>query len=201
MQLTRVIFCSLSWISPESAALWQWTSEISSWSNWKASWFHWPRTSRKLQFSQLPNQHGTTWAVTSTTQWADCFWECIMVAIYHDLSCTAYGKMVTIIKIYPDTSQYITTAIQSPPKESIHFCQAEYSKLMGARWKVGGAPNPPLNWSKLGQASFWNSKKWLHTNKNREETLFKKIAKFQNSHWLLCIWRKAGGLNLRNLSF
>ena len=51
MKLTQVIFCSLSW-------------------------FHWPGTSHKLQFSQLPNQHGTTWAVTSTAQWADCFWEC-----------------------------------------------------------------------------------------------------------------------------
>ncbi len=49
----------------------------------------------------------------------------------------------------------VHSVIQSPPKESIHFCRAEYSKLMGARWKVGGAPNPPLSWSKLGQASFW----------------------------------------------
>ncbi len=49
--------------------------------------------------------------------------------------------------------------IQSPPKESIHFCRAEYSKLRGgARWKVGGAPNQPLSWSKLGQASFWNQR-------------------------------------------
>ncbi len=39
-----------------------------------------------------------------------------------------------------------TKAIQSPPKESIHFCRAEYSKLRGARWKVGGAPNQPLSW-------------------------------------------------------
>ncbi len=43
--------------------------------------------------------------------------------------------------------------LQSPPKESIHFCQAEYSKLRGARWEVGGAPNQPLSWSKLGQAN------------------------------------------------
>ena len=28
---------------------------------------------------------------------------------------------------------------QSPPIESIHICRAEYSKLIGARWKVGGA--------------------------------------------------------------
>ncbi len=27
--------------------------------------------------------------------------------------------------------------VQSPLKESIHFCLAEYSKLRGARWKVG----------------------------------------------------------------
>ncbi len=27
--------------------------------------------------------------------------------------------------------------LQSPTKESMHFCQAEYSKLRGARQKVG----------------------------------------------------------------
>ena len=76
MKLTQVIFCSLSWIyCPESGALRQWTPVISNWIDWNASWFHWSRTSHKLQFSQLPNQHGTTWAVTSTAQWADCFWE------------------------------------------------------------------------------------------------------------------------------
>ncbi len=84
-------------------------------------------------------------------------------------------------------------------KESIHFCRAKYSKLRGARSKVGGAPNQPLSWFKLGQTSVWNLKKWLHTNKNREETLFKKIAKLQNSHWLPCIWRKTRWFNLRNL--
>ncbi len=74
MKLTQVIFRSLSWLSPESADFKrQWTPVISNWIN---SWFHWPRTNYKLQFSQLPNQHGTTWAVTSTAQWADCFWEC-----------------------------------------------------------------------------------------------------------------------------
>ncbi len=62
--------------TPESGAFRQWTPVISSWIKWNTSWFHWPRTSHKLQFSQLPNQHGTTWAVTSTAQWADCFWEC-----------------------------------------------------------------------------------------------------------------------------
>ncbi len=91
--------------------------------------------------------------------------------------------------------------IQSPPKESIHFCRAEYSKLRGARWKVGGAPNLPLGWSKLGQTSFWNSNKWLHTNTTREEILFNQIAKLLKSHWLPCIWRKTGTFNLRNICF
>ena len=37
--------------------------------------------------------------------------------------------------------------LQSPPKESIHFCRAKYSKLRGVRWKVWGAPHTPLNYS------------------------------------------------------
>ena len=36
--------------------------------------------------------------------------------------------------------------LQSPPKESIHFCRAKYSKLRGARWKVGGAPTQGWVW-------------------------------------------------------
>ncbi len=50
------------------------------------------------------------------------------------------------------------------------------------------APQPPLSWSKLGQASFWNSKKWLHTNKNHEEAPFQKIAKLQNSRCEISIY-------------
>ena len=36
------------------------------------------------------------------------------------------------------------TCYSLPPKENIHFCQVEYSKLRGARWKVGyvGDPTP-----------------------------------------------------------
>ncbi len=75
MKLTHMIFRSLSSILPESAALRQWTPVIYNWINWNTSWFHWPRTSHKLQFNQLAYQHGTTWAVTSRAQWADCFWE------------------------------------------------------------------------------------------------------------------------------
>ncbi len=44
-------------------------------------------------------------------------------------------------------------SIQSPPKESIHFCQAEYSKLREARQKVGAAPHPPLSRSIFDQLS------------------------------------------------
>ncbi len=84
MNLTLVIFRLLSWHTqvwmtpsappkaplvlcvpdiPESSALRQWTPVITNWINWNASWIHWPRTSHKLQFSQMPNQH-QTWAVT-----------------------------------------------------------------------------------------------------------------------------------------
>ena len=55
--------------------------------NRNASWVHCRRTTQKLQFSQLPNQHGTTWAVTSTAQWADCFWECMIEIIPLHLFC------------------------------------------------------------------------------------------------------------------
>ena len=74
---TKMFKCSWpSSFSIYSDGLRQWTPVISSWINWNASWFHRPRTSHKLQFRQLPNQHGASWAVTSTAQWADCFWEC-----------------------------------------------------------------------------------------------------------------------------
>ena len=55
MQLIQVIFCYLSWVPTESAAFGYWTPVISSWIIWNTSWFHWPRTSHQLQFSQLPN--------------------------------------------------------------------------------------------------------------------------------------------------
>ncbi len=40
--------------------------------------------------------------------------------------------------------------LQSPPKESIHFCRAEYSKLRGARCEVGGAPKPTIELVQTG---------------------------------------------------
>ena len=82
-------------------------------------------------------------------------------------------------------AHYCQSNLQSPTKESIHFCQAEYSKLRGDRWKVGSEPNPPLSWSKLDQVSFWNSKKWLHTNKNSEKTFCScvDLLEFQNEAW------------------
>ena len=48
-----------------------------------------------------------------------------------------------------DCIKHIYTS-QSPPKESIHFFPAEYSKLGRARWKVEGAQHPPLSWYELG---------------------------------------------------
>ena len=74
MHLTQVIFCSLGWISPESTVLMQLTQVIFHSLYWSAIWVY-CSTGQKLQLSQLPNQHGTTWAVTSTAQWANCFWE------------------------------------------------------------------------------------------------------------------------------
>ena len=47
---------------------------------WLGGWLRYilwrpPKTSQKLRFSQLSYQRGTIWAVPSTAQWADCFWE------------------------------------------------------------------------------------------------------------------------------
>ncbi len=47
---------------------------------------HTTQVFKKLQFSQLPNQHGTIWAVMSTARWSDCFWECKNVLCMHNLS-------------------------------------------------------------------------------------------------------------------
>ena len=43
--------------------------------------------------------------------------------IFYDCLCSPIPDKITL--------QYVN--VQSPPKESIHFCQAEYSKLRGAR--------------------------------------------------------------------
>ncbi len=52
-------------------------------------------------------------------------------------------------------SFYLLMSCSLPPKESIHFCRVEYSKLREARWKVGVAPHTPLSrneaWSSLDQ--------------------------------------------------
>ncbi len=39
-----------------------------------------PSKSLILYISQPPNQHGTILAVTSTSEWRDCFWECILIS-------------------------------------------------------------------------------------------------------------------------
>ncbi len=49
-------------------------------------------TCQKLHFSQLPNQHGTTWTVTSTAQWGDCFWECTLNACWDATNYVSGGR-------------------------------------------------------------------------------------------------------------
>ncbi len=82
---TRVFKCCwLSWFSvhwtgchPSPLFQYSWLVwVIYSPVNGKITWVSCLRTGQKLHFSQLLNQHGTTSAVTSTAQWADCFWEC-----------------------------------------------------------------------------------------------------------------------------
>ncbi len=76
MQITNVIFHSLGWQWPEFTVLMQLTQVSCHSLNWNPIWIHCSRTSQKLRVSQLPNQHGTTWAVTSTGQLGNCFWQC-----------------------------------------------------------------------------------------------------------------------------
>ncbi len=62
------------------------------------------------------------------------------------------------------------------PKRKYTLLSSQVLKTEQGQMKCRGAPNSPLSWSKLGQASFWNSKKWLNTNKNREETFCSCVA-------------------------
>ncbi len=75
-KLTRMGSHSVDWTWPQCTVLMELTQVASSPVNGKYTWGRCLKTGQKLHFSQLPNQHGTTWAVTSTAQWADCFWEC-----------------------------------------------------------------------------------------------------------------------------
>ncbi len=55
--------------------------------------------------------------------------------------------------------------LQSPPKESIHFCRAEHSKLRVARWKVGSAAPPtfslaPLDFEYLALPQVYTFFRW-----------------------------------------
>ncbi len=60
-------------------------------------------TGQKLRFSQLPNQHGTTWAVTSTAKWADCFWECRQPSGFYSIvtfSYLVFSVLFTVSKYF-----------------------------------------------------------------------------------------------------
>ncbi len=59
----------------------------------------------------------------------------------------------------------------NPQKKVYTLVEPSTQKWGGARWKVGGAPNPRLSWSKLGQASFWNL------------LLCRHLLEFQNESW------------------
>ncbi len=79
--------------------------------------------------------------------------------------------METLITWVPLTTRL--SDLYSLHQKKVYTCgKAKYSKSREARGKVGGAPHPPLSWSKLDQASFWNSKRWRHKN-----------FEFQNEAW------------------
>ena len=53
-------------------------SEKKSWLTKESSFFS--HNVIKTYFNFKNNQHGTTLAVTSTAQWADCFWGCLVIS-------------------------------------------------------------------------------------------------------------------------
>ncbi len=46
----------------------------------------WADLKRAHTLWDILNQHGTTWAVTSKAQWADCFWECTEAKYMNSMS-------------------------------------------------------------------------------------------------------------------
>ena len=67
-QLTQGVSHSLDWTSPEPIVLMELTQVATSPANGKYTRDGCLKTGQKLRFSQLPNQHGTISAVTSTAQ-------------------------------------------------------------------------------------------------------------------------------------
>ncbi len=110
MQLTQLILCSLDWISSQSTVLMQLTQVTSSPVNGNLTWVSCFRAGQKL-----PNQHGTTWAVTSTVQWADCFWEWRL-----ELSAEIWPIWILVWiptrKAHPMLKLYITSHVYPVPK-------------------------------------------------------------------------------------
>ncbi len=65
-------------------------------------------------------------------------------------------------------------------RKKVYTCgKAKYSKSRGARGNVEGVSHAPLSWSKLDQASFWNSKRWRHKNKEGLVTVFVGMQPFR----------------------
>ena len=70
---------------------------------------------------------------------------------------------------------FINGPVYSRHRKKVYTCiKVKYSKARGTREKVGGAPHPPLSWSKVDQVSFWNSRRWRHRN---------NFFKFQYEAW------------------
>ena len=93
------------------------------------------------------------------------------------LSCDTAGHVKGCKMV---SSSFRSLEVYSLHQKKVYTCgKAKYSKSRGARGKVGDAPHPPLSWSKLDQASFWNSKRWRHKNKKSEATSLEKYRKIQ----------------------
>ncbi len=107
------------------------------------------KTGQKLHFSQLPNQHGTTWAVTSTAQWANYFWEC---ENWKETNVTIiYFKMWKDRKLQKSEDQIIRLWVDSGWQEMISAVnrQSDYNTSSHSVWQSTGGKWWLTHWASL----------------------------------------------------
>ncbi len=118
---------------------WPWTTlwEMAHW--WTLEWGRWPGPTVK-GISLLASQHvlhDWMWTPGGTV---GSLCGCFTTILSHAVTSTCLHSVGGFTTLHTQNHFSSLLAIQSPPKESIHFCRAEYSKLRRARWKVWPIP-------------------------------------------------------------